>query len=212
MKYNTVLFDFDGTLADTEDAMRESLNSISKRFGFRPVKKEERNILREMSTPDFLVARLRVPVWNILKTVLLIRAMQRAFNKHVDALKLFPGMADLIHSLHKEGYRVGIVSTNSVRNIRHVIGDLQSDIDCIQRGSVLFGKSRALKRIIRKYHLDRMSVLYIGDELRDAHLCRTLGIPMIGVGWGLNSAEALGREGIEVALTPEELRRRITSH
>jgi phosphoglycolate phosphatase len=208
----TVLFDFDGTLADTEGSMRESLNSLAREFGFPPITDAEKVALRRMDAREFLSKRLGIPIWNSIKVRRLLRQAKRAFEMRADSVHLFPEASDLVRSLHENGCRVGIVSTNSDAVIRRVLGGLNADIDFIRTGSMLMGKSRPIRRILREYRLDPATVVYVSDEVRDAHLCRRVGIPMIGVAWGLNDSDALRAQGIDVALTWDDLKEKLTAH
>ncbi len=209
MRYRTIIFDFDGTLADTENAMRESLNAVAKGFGFAPISEMEKEVLRRMNAREFLTGRLGIPVWNIFKTAFLVYKARKEFNSRSADIQLFPGISDLLRKFRAAGYQIGVVSTNSVSVIRGVLGDSNGDVDFIRKGSLLFGKSFALRRTLWWYGLSRHSVVYVGDEVRDARSCRTVGIPMIGVGWGLNDVHTLCKEGVDAAVSQEELRKKV---
>src|SRR3989344_2385250 len=114
MRYFTILFDFDGTLADTESVMRESLNAIAKKSGFLPISETENETLRGMNAREFLTTRLGISPWNIVKTIHLIRRTRREFIARAGGIRLFPGVADLLRQLKAAGFQVGIVSTNTV--------------------------------------------------------------------------------------------------
>ena len=55
----------------------------------------------------------------------------------------------------------------------------------------LFGKGKALKRILRAERLTRADVLYIGDELRDVEAAKKAGVKVAAVAWGFHTAELL---------------------
>ena len=55
----------------------------------------------------------------------------------------------------------------------------------------LFGKGKALKRILRAERLHRDEVLYIGDELRDIEAAKKAGVRVAAVTWGFHTAELL---------------------
>ena len=207
----TILFDFDGTLADTEDSMRESLNSLADEFGFRPIASTEKLVLGRMGAREFLSRRLGIPLWKSIKIRRLIRKARRSFATRVAGVRLFPGAAELVASLHAAGYRIGIVSTNTEAVIRRVLGELKDAIDFVRIGSVMIGKSRPIRRILREGHLDPAAVVYVSDEVRDADMCRRVGIPMIGVAWGLNDAESLRAHGVAVATTWADLQAKLAA-
>ena len=83
------------------------------------------------------------------------------------------------------------------------------EVDFVHAGSAVFGKARAIRSVLREHRVDISRVIYVGDELRDLEACRAVGIPMIGVGWGLNAPEALEARGAVVVVTQEELRANI---
>ena len=209
MRYRTVIFDFDGTLADTERAMQESLNALASEFGFSRIADEEKSVLRKMNAREFLTRRLGIPIWHLYKVLRLVRRGRREFATRSGEVRLFPRVPEMLRTLHVAGYRVGIVSTNTVTVMCGILGDSNADIDFLRSGSLLLGKSRALKRVLRQCGRDQSPVVYVGDEVRDAKTCRAVGIAMIGVGWGLNDAHTLRNEGIEVAETLEELSEKI---
>lgn len=55
----------------------------------------------------------------------------------------------------------------------------------------LFGKERTIGSFIKKLHLKREELIYIGDEHRDIIACQANGIKVIGVTWGFDTLETL---------------------
>jgi phosphoglycolate phosphatase len=62
--YQLVIFDFDGTLADSSEWMVRTFSEVAHRFGARPISLDEARALRECSTRD-VVARLGTPLWRL---------------------------------------------------------------------------------------------------------------------------------------------------
>jgi phosphoglycolate phosphatase len=62
-----VLFDFDGTIADTEQLVLEATNALADEFGFEPIRPEEHPAIRAMGARERLVKRLGIPLWNVPK-------------------------------------------------------------------------------------------------------------------------------------------------
>ena len=55
--------------------------------------------------------------------------------------------------------------------------------------------------------------VYVGDEVRDIVACRRIGMPIISVTWGFNSADFLASAGPNhLAQSPEELRQILETH
>ena len=55
----------------------------------------------------------------------------------------------------------------------------------------LFGKSKALQRLLKSESLTVDDVVYVGDEVRDIEACHQAMVPVIAVTWGMNTRERL---------------------
>lgn len=201
----TVLFDFDGTLADTQELGRTVLNALADEFHFVPITPEEMPTLRQMSARDVLTKRVGIPLWRVF-TVRRFEARGREeLRKHVDTIQVFVGIPELIIRLRDTGMQVGIVTSNETSIVEQVLRRAQMEVDFIHAGSRVLGKRRAIKGALKDYRLAPELAVYIGDELRDVEACRANGLSMIGVAWGCNTPDVLAAAGIDVARTPDEL-------
>ncbi len=205
MKYDTIIFDFDGTIADTQDVMRDAMNALAREFGFVPIAQEETPTLKTMSARVLLTERLGIPLWNVWKIRRLEKRGREEFDTRAGAITVIKGMPEVIALLHTRGVRVGILSSNAPSIVSAVAQGASMQIDFVEAGSCVFGKARALRKVLRRYTLDRSRVLYIGDELRDLEACKKVSVDMLAVGWGFNDAEALHKAGLTVARDPLEL-------
>lgn len=129
----------------------------------------------------------------------------------LDEIRLFPGSEDLLRQLSAGGTRIAIVSSNSESNIRQILGEeLSSLVEHYECGASFFGKSRKLRRVIKKCGLPAEAILSVGDEMRDLTATLDVGLPFGAVSWGLCHAHAL-----ETAGAPWSLRvspRSVTSY
>jgi phosphoglycolate phosphatase len=205
MQYLTILFDFDGTLADTASRSLAIINSLAPEFGFAPIRPEELPSLRTMSARRLLTERAGIPLWNIAKISRLERRVRENLASRSGEIAVFPSIPDMMRNLYSAGYELGVVSSNSEHVIRDVLTRNQMDVHFIHAGSKFFGKARAIRSSIRYYGIDKSRAVYIGDEIRDVEACKKVGIEMLAVGWGLNAADALKAAGVRVAETPNEL-------
>jgi phosphoglycolate phosphatase len=205
MKYEVVLFDFDGTLADSEQLSLDIMNALAPEFGYAPITPDEIPKLKRMSAWQLLDQRSGIPLWNFAKIRRLEKRVREEFQTRSKMIKLFPGISGLLRGLREAGYRIGVVSSNAENIVEHVLQGGGVKIDFIHAGSRFFGKARALRATLKEYSLHRSHVIYIGDELRDIDACRKVGVDMIAVGWGFNAPDALQSAGARVAATPEEL-------
>ena len=159
-----IVFDFDGTLADTFDVIKTiAMNEYS-----------EYDIDLELFKYEGakgLLKKLNIPRWKIPGMILNVSTKLR----NSKDIKLFPGIIDLLISLKKE------------YNIENLFEFVYSD-------SSLFGKHLVLKKMCNKYNIHPLDVMYVGDEDRDIIASKKVNIKTIAVTWGFNSKEKLSRE------------------
>lgn len=197
MRYRLVIFDFDGTLADSFPWFSRVLNDFADRHGFRRVAADEVDDLRGLPAREIL-HRLEIPLWQIPR----IAADMRSIVRDADDIALFPGAADTLRRLADDGVRIAIVTSNAEDNVRRVLGpsqDLVADFAC---GASLFGKARKFRRVLRRAGLAGDDALAIGDEHRDVEAARAAGVRCGVVSWGYARLDALA------ALQPDHVFRR----
>lgn len=195
-KSELLLFDFDGTVADTRTIAHEILNDMSREFGFRALPLEQLEEARRLSTGEFIrhlgISRWRVPM--------IARRGLQLLHERIHLVEPISGMSETLATLHENGERLAILTSNSQSNVdaflsRHNLPYFEF-VSC---SSKLFGKGREIRRILRKHKLAPADILYIGDETRDVEAAKETGLTMAAVTWGYNSAEILS------AMEPDHL-------
>lgn len=186
--YGLVVFDFDGTLADSFPWFCGVLNEVAARYRFRQVGTEEIETLRGMGA-SAIVRRLGIPSW---KLPLVTRHMKALAARDIAGIPLFPAIAPMLGELARCGVPLAIVSSNAEANIRRVLGpDLADGIGRYACGASLYGKARRLKAVIRSAGVTAAATLYVGDETRDHEAAKAAGCDFAAVGWGYTRADAL---------------------
>lgn len=199
-----MIFDFDGTLANTIDTGIRIYNEISSDYGLSPLTREEVMELRKLNIRSML-ARIGI---SRLTAIRIARRLRGEIHEQMNEIEMIPGVAEALEALHESGFRMGIVSSNSVSNIREFIArfDLAHCFEFVEGGVSLFGKSRRINRVLRRKRLDSNEVLYIGDETRDLEAAKKSKIGMIAVCWGANEKEAMIAENPDFCIeSPSEL-------
>lgn len=200
MRYRLLIFDFDGTLADSFPWFVATINTVADRFGFRKIDDGEFDLLRGLSARE-MVRRLGIPTW---KLPLIARHMQKLKSRDRDAIALFPGVDTLLRQLAEHGVVLAIVSSNSEDNVRRILGpELTPLIHHYACGASLFGKTSSFRKVLRRSGIAPREALCVGDELRDLEAARETGIPFGAVTWGYTTADALR------AHAPEEFFERV---
>jgi phosphoglycolate phosphatase len=184
----TILFDFDGTIAETVTAGVAIFNNLARQYGFGQITPKNATTLRDQGARAAMKA-LDIP---LLRVPLIIQSLRRGIQSALPTLAVVDGMANVIRTAEKRGYRIGIVSTNSEENIRAFLKhNAIEGISYFQTGVGLFGKARAIKNVMEREKLSRENVTYIGDEIRDVEAGQKNNIRSIAVTWGVNSKEGL---------------------
>ncbi|MGB3262733.1 MAG: HAD-IA family hydrolase [Microcoleus sp.] len=183
-----IIFDFDGTLADTIDILLSITNRLSAEFGFKPATKEEVAQLSNLTSWQIL----RYSGISIFKFPLLIRKLRAELRSEISDVQLFPGIKEVLLELKSLGFQLGIITSNSRENVLAALenNNLQDTFTFIYSGST-FGKHKVINKWLRQEHINPEEVFYVGDEIRDIDAARKTGIKIIAVGWGFNSQEVL---------------------
>lgn len=201
--YSTIIFDFDGTIADSYLITYQIYNELAKKYKLKPIADEDIPILRTMK-PFELLAYFKIPIHLI--PFLLIDG-RRLFKKYVKELQPIQGIADILKKLHEKNYSMGILTSNSKSNVEVFLKEHSLDFfSFIHSEKNLFGKDTALQHFIDKKNLDKNKVIYIGDEVRDIESCKKIDLSIISVSWGFNEAGVLSKAKPSYLVNrPEEL-------
>jgi phosphoglycolate phosphatase len=187
MPYALVIFDLDGTLADSFPWFLRTLNDVADRFRFRRVADEDVERLRHFSTLE-LLAYLQVPSWKLPS---IARHMRKLKADPSANIALFDGVDLLLRTLAARGVQLALVSSDSETNARHKLGDLAALFTYYDCAASLFGKPAKFRRVIRRAKVTPSQVIAIGDETRDIEAARAVGIACGAVCWGYAAPEAL---------------------
>jgi phosphoglycolate phosphatase len=199
----TLLFDFDGTLADSLDEMLATYNELAPQLEVVTVGQERARELRKFSARRVL-RELGIPLWKVPRIMSAVRSTLRARDHVADP---FAGLLSALATLAERGVRVGVVSSNEEPNIRAFFtrhGLAQPTI--LSSGASLFGKGGRLRRVLARHRLDPARVAYVGDEVRDVEASREAGVRSVAVSWGYAARGALIAAAPDLLVdTPEQL-------
>ena len=190
-----IIFDFDGTIADTFPIVEKIAEDIAKRYNIKVDAKEAKRI-------GFKAALLKskFPMWRLPQTVIEVR--KRMAESIARDAKPIKNVKPVLISLSKK-YKLGIVSSNSKQNVmaflrRHQLAEL---FVFVYSDSSIFGKQQVLKRVCKTFNIDKKEVTYIGDEDRDIKAAKKAGINNIAVSWGFNDRSALEKAKPDVIIS-----------
>jgi phosphoglycolate phosphatase len=180
-----IIFDFDGTIADSHSIFSQEAVKILKKYLQKIGYNENNHIgLRE------LLKQLSIPRWKLLLYAHKIR--KNAGEKIKTEALIFDGLKNIIENL-ANNFTLAIVSSNSQENIIAFLkrNGIFNHFELICSNSSLFGKDVLLRKIVKKLGIRLQDVYYIGDEERDIDAAKKAGIKIIAVSWGYNSYDSL---------------------
>lgn len=184
-----LLFDFDGTIADTRAVAFRIIQELASEFSFRPLHNDEMEKARHMKTQE-LIKFLGISRWRVPSIA--ARGLVK-FQEKILEIEPIVDIPEVLKSLHDQGFQLGILTSNAEANVmaflkRHQLNYFQF----IRTSSKLFGKSRELRRFMKAHGLHPHEIIYIGDETRDIEATQEVSIRMAAVTWGYNSSKVLG--------------------
>ncbi len=199
-----ILFDFDGTLADTIDLAISIYNRIAPEYNRKPLTPEETKIIAA-GRPQELLKQFGMSPQKL--AVIMLR-IKNEIHELMPQMQPFEGVPEAVQKIKSKGYRLAIITSNSRSNVNLFMKNngMDQEFDFVYSGKSIFGKDKVFKRMFRKKNISPARVIYIGDETRDIEACKKVGIPIISVTWGMNNKEILSTlHPDQMAHSPQEI-------
>lgn len=188
MRYRMVIFDFDGTLADSLPWLSSVVNDVLRAHGGRSFSSEELEAMRSAGARENL-RRAGVRWWRLPGIAADVRGRMRRARS---AIPLFEGVDVMLKDLSHAGVKLAVVSSNAEDNVRAILGpDGAARISHWGCSASLFGKAAKLRAVLKASGFRAAEVLSVGDETRDIAPSRAQGMDFGAVTWGFTGAEAL---------------------
>ena len=189
MQKKLVLFDFDGTIADSLPLAKVIINLLAKKHKFKELSDEEIDLLRDKDPREIKkivgISWCRIPF--------IARDFKKEASNALKDIPVFPGMKLALKNLKENGFTLGIVTSNSKKNVELFLkhNQIEDCIDLIVGDAGIFGKARKIKKAIKMTDYKKEDIYYVGDEVRDIESAKKAGIKSIAVTWGFNDPEKL---------------------
>lgn len=191
MRIKCVIFDFDGTLADSKAVFISVYDQIALKYGYRQIEAEGLQHLRTLTIKE-RCRYLRVPLYRI---PFLAKEFLVGYKTALPQIQLFGGIKELLERLNVAGIETAVISSNGKDNISRVLTEnAVSSVTKIHCSANLFGKHKLITGFLKKYQLNADEVLYIGDEARDIVACKKAGVKVVWVDWGYDVKEVVADE------------------
>lgn len=210
MKYELIVFDMDGTILDTLEDLKNSMN----------------HTLRLYNMPERTLDEIRSFVGNGIRKLIeravpegtsehRIYEIQGDFMKHygehcADFTRPYDGVNELVAQLRNRGYKTAVVSNKADGAVQEL---------CVQYFPNLFdlaiGERPELAKkpapdmvnlALEQLQISKEKAVYIGDSDVDVATAKNSHLDMIAVDWGFRTREFLREQGAEIIVSrPEEI-------
>ena len=182
-----MLFDFDGTLADTAADLVAALNRLRTVRGMPAIPLEKLRPYASAGARGLIVAG-----FGILTEHPEFKDMREEFLRYyAEAIcvetKLFPGMDKLLGAIEEHGLRWGIVTNKSTSLTHKIVAAMALKPACVVCGDTtphLKPHPASLLHAANELKLEPKQCLYVGDDLRDILAAHAAGMASAAVEWG----------------------------
>ena len=192
MRSRAVLFDLDGTLADTAPDLAAALNKLRSGQGLPPLGLERLRPFASAGARGHVHAGFGVKPgdedYDALRTAFL-EAYRENTCVHT---QLFPGIAELLAELARRALPWGIVTNKATRFTDRIVATLGLSPACVVCGDTtehLKPHPAPMRHAADQLKLAPGECMYLGDDLRDIQAARAAGMSAIAVGWGYHHPE-----------------------
>lgn len=193
--YQTYLFDFDYTLADSSRGIVICFRNVLERHGFHQV--DDHTIKRTIgkTLPESFSILTGITDADTLET--LRKEYVKEADRHMSInTRLFPETVKVLQTLKAKGSAIGIISTKYRYRILELSGKAfpEGFFDIIVGGEdVKTSKPspEGLNLAIERLKADKATTLYVGDSTVDAETARNAGVDFAGVLHGMTTREEL---------------------
>lgn len=202
----SVLFDFDGTIINTNALIEEGLNYFAEKYRGSRLNKQEHAALTGKTLEDQMAYINETHAEGMTEQF-------RIWYKHHHNQKTyaFPGIKEIIKTLHGANYKLGIVSNNSTESIKMGLKhlDLEHYFETIiTRDDVSETKPspEGIQKMLHVMDLNQEHALFIGDTSNDILAAKQAGIHSVMVGWShMHIDDIMTLEPDYIILLPEHI-------
>lgn len=124
MSQKTIIFDFNGTIADTSKIAFNAINKMSEKYNYKKLTFKEANSLRDKGMME-IIKMYNVPLYKI---PFILKDVRKEMEGNIKEAKIYEGIKELIIKLKKEKLFLAIVSSDSEDNIRSFLKDNKINI------------------------------------------------------------------------------------
>ncbi len=210
MKYEAIIFDLDGTLTDTLEDLKNSVNFAMREFGFLERTTDEVRSFVGNGVKRLIDLSVPENTSDVISAECLSVFKNHYKDNSLVLTKPYDGIIPMLERLKKEGIKTAVVTNKmheaAVDIVNLFFGELIDvtigQIDGVSQKPQPDGIYSALEKL----DVSKEKSVYVGDSEVDCITAKNAGIPCIGVTWGFRSKEVLSENGADYIINfPEEI-------
>lgn len=212
----TVIFDLDGTLADTIYDIRDALCGMRRRLGFSDISVEQ--TLKNINNGAYALVKRSLPE-SIAENREFIEDAKKIYEEcyekcYNNKTKAFDGCAEMLKILVGNGCSISVLSNKQQPFVEEIVKTLFPEIAF----GFVIGQGRfptkpdpeAVRYIINETGARKSECYLVGDSDVDMKTALNAGVHPIGVSWGYRKPEILAENGAEfIAEKPQDINKLI---
>lgn len=197
-EFSAVLFDFDGTIADTGRGIFTSIQYAVEQLGFEPL---DNATLRRFIGPPIYDSFKRELGLNDEKSDFAVKKYREKYAESgIYELDLYDGILPLMRSLKENGIKIGIASSKPqnfiIRLVDYLeIGDMIDFISAPSADDTPQSKASLINNAAEALNISKDKILMVGDRYFDIDGANGAGVRSVGVTFGYGSEEELKKSG-----------------
>lgn len=207
MKYESILFDLDGTLTDSSEGITKCAALALNHYGIRYGSLDD---LRVFIGPPLRLTfpQFGVPEEEVENAIAVFRSRYTTVGKFEN--RPYDGICGLLRKLKEDGCRLYVATSKPEKTAREILDRFGLTQYFDEIAGALPDASRDSKASVIAYLFGKCAVsgriVMVGDTSFDMEGAAAAGIDSIGVSWGFGSEESMREAGaLTVAHTMEEL-------
>lgn len=214
MNYKLAVFDMDGTILDTLEDLKDSLNYALAEAGCptRTLEEVRRFVGNGMQK---LIERATPADSSAEEKEKILVSFKARYKEHcADKTKAYDGILELLRTLRESGCRTAVVSNKGDFAVQELCRQYFDGLmDCAigeKEGVKKKPAPDSVNEVLKELQTDRQDAVYIGDSEVDIQTAENAGMDCIIVSWGFREREFLKEQGAEMIVdSVEELRKQI---
>ena len=207
-----IIFDLDGTLCDTLDDIRDGVNAVLSRLGYKQRTRSEIHQFINHGARNLIKRSLPEDVQDIdfIVESALSDYNQEYGNYYCNNTYIYAGIEDMLTELKSMGFKIGILSNKQDVFVKGLAEKLFDDdiFTCVRGQSDLPPKPNpaAVNSIAKAMGVRPNNCIMVGDSDVDVKTAINSGMKFIGVNWGYRTEQDLKNAGATlIASVPNDI-------